>query len=237
MLDTATGLAQEFLGEATGAGEMAAGMPMTTSLRQLGNVTTRKLRPREPLFHEGDARSSVYRVLTGVICLYKLTNDGRRQIIEFVFPGDIVGLESADVHSICADAVKDSSVLCLPVTAMHRLFDGDARFHQRLYERLSRELEATRERLLTLGRRTALERVAGFLRDLSQRAASRGGDPHLLDLPMTRSDIADALGLTIETVSRCFTRLRRKGLIKLTDRTGVELVDLETIATLAAGEE
>jgi CRP/FNR family transcriptional regulator len=113
----------------------------------------------------------------------------------------------------------------------------DPTLYFQLYQAVARELASARDLMLTTGQRTAAERVVSFLLALSRRNARTGRDPTMLELPMTRSDIGDFLGLTIETVSRTFTKLRAMGLIELVHSSEVKLIDIDALKSLADGED
>ena len=190
---------------------------------------------KEHLCREGDAVTHVYRVEIGHVCLYRMLADGRRQVVNFAFPGDFIGLGAVGEHQASAQATSRTSVRCLPITALRDLMRTDAAVSLKLYEAVSLELQAARELLFTVSQRTASERVAGFLLALSRRNARRGERADEIVLPMTRADIADFLGLTIETVSRTFTKFRHDGLIDLEQCILVTVADPDGLAA-AAGE-
>jgi CRP-like cAMP-binding protein len=178
----------------------------------------------------------VYRVETGAIALFKVIGDGRRQVIGFAYPGDLIGLGVDDEHTMNAQAVKPTRVRCLPVGSVRRTVARDPALAFKLYEFLARELAATRDLMLTTGHRTAMERVASFLLAFSRRNARNGKDPDAFELPMSRTDIGDFLGLTIETVSRMFTKLKLQGVIELPASNQVMLLEKDKLARLAAGD-
>ncbi len=190
---------------------------------------------KEHLFREGDPVSHVYQVEIGHVCIYKMMSDGRRQVIDFAYPGDMIALGSIGEHAAGAMATTRTRVRCLPIAALRQLMKSDARLGVKLYEAMSRELLAARELLFTVTQRTATERVAAFLIALSRRHESHGEEADEFVLPMTRNDIADFLGLTIETVSRTFTKLRVDGLIDLTQCVLVTILDHEALAGIAEG--
>lgn len=196
---------------------------------------TRVLTQREHLFCEGDRATHVYRVEVGHIVIYRIMPDGRRQVIDFAYPGDLVGLGALGEHASHAQATVKTVVRCLPVTILNELASFDPRVGLRLYEAISSELMASRELLFTVSQRTASERLASFLLALSRRSARRGEKANEIVLPMTRNDIADFLGLTIETVSRMFTRLREDGIIDIEQRILISIRDPERLR-LMAGE-
>ena len=140
--------------------------------------------------------------------LYKVLNDGRRQIGAFYLPGDLFGLEVGEVHAFSAEAVSDCKVLVIKRSALTNLAERDPEVARRLWNMTARELQRAQNHIMLLIK-TAQERVAGFLLEMSTRSA------HLneIDLPMSRQDIADYLGLTIETVSRTLTQLENAAAI------------------------
>ena len=180
---------------------------------------------------------SRHRVETGAVALYKVLADGRRQVLGFAYAGDLIGLGAGGEHVMNAQAIKSTRVRCLPVSALRQSASNDPMLGFKLYEALARELAATRDLMLTTGQRSAMERVAGFLLAFSRRSARNGQDPAHFELPMTRSDIGDFLGLTIETVSRTFTKLKSLGLIALPQSNCVALLDIAELESLADGED
>ena len=203
--------------------------------QRLVSGPVRTFEAKEHIFRDGDAVSHVYQVEIGHVCIYKMMSDGRRQVIDFAYPGDLIGLGAMTEHAANAQATTRTRVRCMTVASFHQLMRDDARLGLKLYEAMSRELLASRELLFTVSQRTATERVAGFLLALSRRNARNGGDRLEFVLPMTRNDIADFLGLTIETVSRTFTKFRTEGLIDLAQSVLVTILDDEGLAQLAEG--
>jgi CRP/FNR family transcriptional regulator len=170
---------------------------------------------KEHVFCEGDPATHVYRVEAGHICIYRMLPDGRRQVINFACPGDFVGLGSLGTHATSAQASTRTRLRSFPMTHLQECAAQDARLGLKLYEAVAEELTAARDLLMTVCHRTASERLAAFLLALSRRNRRRGESELELVLPMTRADIADLLGLTIETISRTFTKFRVEGLIDL----------------------
>lgn len=201
----------------------------------LANAPSRGVAEREHVFAEGDRRSHIYRVESGVVCLYKLMPDGRRQVLGFAYPGDLIGLGTCDEYSFNAQATQATQLKCLRWSSLQSLARMDAELGFKLYSAISLELTAAHDLLLSMGRRSAVERIAAFLLSMSRRNEDNGRDPMVIDLPMTRSDIGDFLGLTIETVSRAFTKLRQQGLIDLTQCTRVRIVHIDELEKLAEG--
>ena len=209
------------------------GHPATGFEQSLAHASLRRVEPKEFVFAEGDPTTHVYRVETGAIALYKVLADGRRQVMGFAYPGDLIGLGAQAEQVMNAQAIKPTRLRCLPVASLRRSVDQDPMLGFQLYEALARELAATRDLMLTTGQRSATERVAGFLLAFSRRNERNGQDPACFELPMTRTDIGDFLGLTIETVSRTFTKLKMLGLIELPQSNRVKLIDIAELESLA----
>jgi CRP/FNR family transcriptional regulator len=203
----------------------------------MAHAILRRVEAKEFLFAEGDAISHLYRIETGAIALYKVLADGRRQVMGFAYPGDLIGLGVEGEHVMNAQAIKPTRVRCLPVASLRQFAARDPMLGFKLYESLARELAATRDLLMTTGQRSAVERVAGFLLAFSRRNVRNGRDPANFELPMTRTDIGDFLGLTIETVSRTFTKLKLLGVIELPHCNQVRVLDIDELERLANGEE
>jgi CRP-like cAMP-binding protein len=209
----------------------------TTSLDDfMTRGTLRGIEAKKHMFTEGDQRAFVYKILSGAICLYKLLPDGRRQVIGFAYAGDMIGLSMTGQETLNAQAMVATRVKCLPVASLLQMADRDTSLAHTLYEALANELSSVREHLVCVGQRTAMERLATFLLSLSKRNECRGTDPETIDLPMTRTDIGDFLGLTIETVSRTFTKLRAIGIIEIDQGTTIRIIDSEQLKVLADGQ-
>lgn len=170
------------------------------------------LRKGEQLFDEGDEAEFFYQVVSGAIRSYKLLSDGRRQIDAFHLRGDIFGLEAGGEHRFSAEAVGDVSVVAYRRSRLEALIEDDPAFRDRVMTATLRNLARAQAHMLLLGRKTAEEKIATFLLDMAERISK---DDEHFDLPMQRCDIADHLGLTIETVSRILSRFARSGLIRL----------------------
>jgi CRP/FNR family transcriptional regulator len=199
---------------------------------RLSQASERKLEPKEHVFCEGDPRTHVYRVEDGVIAIYKTLFDGRRRIIDFAYPGDFIGLGVLGEHIMSAQATCAAKVRCLSASALESLAETDASLALKLYKSVCQDLQAARSLLVTVGQRSAVERVAAFLLALHRRRGDEASD--VIELAMRRSDIADLLGLTIETVSRTLTKLREMRVIEVEQGgTTVRLADLARLTDLA----
>ena len=165
--------------------------------------------------------------------LYKLLPDGRRQIVGFALPGDFLGVATSARNNFSADAVGPVAVCRFSRTSFMRFVADKPHLLRRINELVIRELGQAQDHMVLLGRRSAEEKVASFLVGWRVRLARLGDATNTLPLPMGRQDIADFLGLTIETVSRTLTRLERDGVIEIVPG-GIRLVDLERVEVLAA---
>jgi CRP/FNR family transcriptional regulator len=203
--------------------------------RRLRIAAPRVLQAREHIFFEGDPKDHVYQVEKGTVCLYKTLPDGRRQIVDFAYQGDLIGLGGPGDHVFSAQAITLTRLRCLPAGVLHELAQNDPVVGMQLYRALSDQLLAARDLLLTVGQRNATERLAALLLALSRREGGEG-DAVRITLPMTRADIADFLSLTIETVSRTFTKLRQSGVIELMQSQVVVVRDRAALERLAAAD-
>ena len=177
------------------------------------------------IVREDDPTDHVYEVVSGTVCTCKMLREGRRQIAGFYFAGDIFGLESAKIHSIAAEAITNAKVRIYKKRTLAALTSCNLEVADRLLALTTRELARKQELVLLLSR-SAEERVVGFLIDMVQRASPREDD--LIDLPMSRQDIADYLGLTIETVSRVLWDFERRGAIEISGRHSIVLRNQST---------
>ena len=164
------------------------------------------------IYGEAEPVEYCYEILSGAVRSYNLMANGRRSISSFYLRGDFFGLEVGDTHMRSAQAITDCKVLLIKRKAVLEFAEHDAEISQRLWKMTCRELERARAHLLLLTK-DARGRVATFLLDMLERSSNF----HSIELPMSRRDIADYLGLTIETVSRSLTSLEREGIVGLPD--------------------
>lgn len=177
---------------------------------------TRNVHKNQTLFFEGDEAEFVYEVLQGVVRTSKVLFDGRRQVLTFAYPGDIIGLSHDRFYHSDCDAVSDVKVRVYRKNACNTTFSADPQFCDLLLRHAAAEVSNMQEHFLMLGRKSAIEKVASFLMVVLDRVGERSVKHNTcFELPMSRSDIADFLGLTIETVSRTLTKLRKQGAIDL----------------------
>ncbi len=191
------------------------------------------------LFAEGDDAECVFEVVSGTMRLYKALADGRRQITGFASGGQMLGL-APERHYVCtAEAVTPMVLRRYQRRAFDRRIDSEPGMARRILQAVSNELRMAQDQMLLLGRKSAVEKVASFLLRLAETEADTetvdGDVADRIDLPMGRGDVADYLGLTVETVSRTFTKLRNDGLIALPTPSSVEILDSGQLRELAAG--
>ncbi|MDX7952352.1 helix-turn-helix domain-containing protein [Lichenihabitans sp. Uapishka_5] len=196
-------------------------------------MTATALDANATLVHEGDPRRRVYSLTGGMLRLSTLLPDGRRQITGFLMPGDYLGLADDDTYALSAEAVVPSQLCSFPVAQMDGLMARFPRLKDRLHLMTRTALRQARDNQIVLGRLAPVEKVASFLLVTAQRAAAAGQAGDVVNLPMTRADIADYLGLTVETVSRSFTKLKVQDLIHLPDPHHVTLVDRHALQAVA----
>ena len=196
-------------------------------------LSTRYLSAGQTLVEQGDRRLNVYTVTGGMLRLSAGLADGRRQISGFLLPGDYLGLADDETHSQTAEAVTATSLCCFSVDEMDALMERFPKLKDRLYRMARTALRQAQANQLVLGRLTPLEKLASFLIVLSQRAGQSRPPDGPLRLPMPRTDIADFLGTTVETVSRSLSELKKRGLIRLDDPHTAHIVRADALADLA----
>lgn len=181
------------------------------------------------IYGEKEPAIYVYQVKKGAVRSYKLLSDGRRQIAAFHLVGDIFGLVNGETHRFTAEAVVDTTLRLIKRQSLETVANGDPVLTRTLLSMTSNNLEHAENHMLLLGRKTAPERVAAFLTEMDRRLSATG----VMTLPMTRRDIADYLGLTLETVSRALSQMRRAGVLHFVSKTQREIVifDRQRLAT------
>lgn len=184
----------------------------------------------EEIYGEGEPAEWVFRVVSGAIRVFTVLDDGRRQIHAFHFPGDVFGLENGADYSQSAEAICESHIEIGRRTVLDAASAQDCQTARELWLLTAEALGRASKHLVMLGRKTARERVAGFLVEMRRRT----GQQNVVDLPMSRIDIADYLGLTIETVSRTLNEFQRTGLIDLPKCRHVRLCNSRLLDAMAA---
>ncbi|MDI3567254.1 helix-turn-helix domain-containing protein [Bradyrhizobium sp. Arg816] len=184
-----------------------------SSSNQLVCLSEFTYKKRTVIFAEGDSAEYIYQIKRGVARSYKMLNDGRRQVAAFHLPGDIFGLVNGDLHRFTAEAVVRTSVRLLSRQRLDEVAQSDSVLARELLSLTTQNLQHAEDHMLLLGRKDSVQRVAAFLTEMDRRSSASA----VMALPMTRCDIADYLGLTIESVSRALSRLRRAGVLEFTD--------------------
>jgi CRP/FNR family transcriptional regulator len=179
----------------------------------------------------GEAASHVFKVTRGTLRAVRLLPDGRRYIAGFLSAGDFFGLTASDEYSLSLEAIEDGAVVRYSRRGFESLLDRDPRLGRRFFSLMCRELSAAQDRLMLLGRKSAAERMASFLLAMADRTHADA-----FELPMSRADIGDYLGLTIETVSRLLTHLRGERIIDMPSAHRIVIADREALEDLSEGE-
>lgn len=182
-----------------------------------------KYRRGAEIFGEAEVAQYVYQVVDGAVRSYKLLSDGRRQIGAFHLVGDIFGLENGGTHRFTAEAIVDTTVRLVKRASLAHVAEQDAVVARDLLNMTATNLQHAEDHMLLLGRKTSLERVAAFLLEMDSRLTAAG----VMALPMCRRDIADYLGLTLETVSRALSVLHGKGILGFLGQTQRQIVLLD----------
>lgn len=197
-------------------------------MRETG--TRRVFRAGQVIFLENEPSDAVFQVVSGTVRCCRITPDGRRQISRFIAEDDEMALTAFKTYDYTAEAVTDVELLSCPRDAFEAALRTDARLRDSVFERMASELTSSRDQMVLLGQMSASERAATFL----LRLAGRNAEPKdELYLPMTRQDIADHLGMTLETVSRMFNKLKRMGIIDMPTPDRITICDPNQLATLA----
>jgi CRP/FNR family transcriptional regulator len=190
-----------------------------------------RFEPRAVLLAQDEPALHIFNVTSGVMRLYRLSSDGRRQIIGFALPGDFLGLASSGINTFTAEAVGAAGACRFQRAEFNAIVDAKPHLLKRLHGMATHELTLAQDQMVLLGRRTAEEKVAAFLLSMRDRWARVIQAQVWVPLPMSRQDIGDFLGLTVETVSRMMTKLAREKTIVITP-DGVRLLAPQRLVTL-----
>jgi CRP/FNR family nitrogen fixation transcriptional regulator len=197
------------------------------ALGELGELSRARIIPSEfkyqkgtEIYGESEPADYIYQVVDGSVRSYKLLCDGRRQIGAFHLAGDIFGLENGKTHRFTAEAIVDTTVRLMKRRSLEHVAESDVMVARDLLNMTTSNLQHAENHMLLLGRKTSLERVAAFLLEMDNRLTAAG----VMALPMSRRDIADYLGLTIETVSRALSHLHGKGILGFLGQTQRQIV-------------
>lgn len=197
---------------------------------------SRPIHKGQHVFRADDSFQAFYAVRSGSIKVYNLNEAGEEQIIGFYFPGEILGFDAVEnhKHSCSAVSLETTTVCSIPYEKINDICVQIPELQDQIFRLMSRELSKENKLLLTINKRSAEERLATFIVSLSTRFQNLGYSAKEYNLPMSRQDIGNYLGLTIETVSRLFTKFQKNGLIKI-DKKAIRLEDLATLRSICEG--
>jgi CRP/FNR family nitrogen fixation transcriptional regulator len=201
---------------------------MESSSNPIVSLSEFTYKRRSEIYGEKEPAEYVYQVKVGAVRSYKLLSDGRRQIGAFHLAGDIFGLENGSEHRFTAEAIVDTTVRLIKRRSLEMVAESDALVSRNLLSMTTNNLQHAEDHMLLLGRKTSLERVAAFLIEMDRRLTAAG----VMALPMSRRDIADYLGLTLETVSRALSRLHELGILGFigTNQRQIKLLDRQQLS-------
>ena len=210
----------------------------TDEIKQLDKIIKR-LQPYQPgqhLFHAGDKSSSIFAVRSGALKSYCITADGDEQVLGFALPGELVGLDglAGESFSSTTVALETSSICELPFNRLEELCHSLPGLQRQMLRLVGKEITADQQLLMLLGQRNAEERLASFLLSLSSRYKERGLSAHEFNLPMSRQDIGNYLGLAIETVSRLFAHFQEDKLLTV-NRKQIRIIDYPRLKSIVNG--
>jgi CRP-like cAMP-binding protein len=192
--------------------------------------------PGHEVVGEGDETENYFFVVRGLFRAVKFTRDGRRQVFAFYVPGDICGLEPDATHNLTIESVGRAAMAILPRRLCRQWMNADPQLNATFFDAATRALTLSVNHMTMIGRSSAEERLAWFLVMLAARSARIEQGLQVIDLEMQRQDIADYLGLTIETISRTFTQYKDRGLIRLATTRRIEILRPDALAALAAAD-
>ncbi|MEH6518387.1 MAG: fumarate/nitrate reduction transcriptional regulator Fnr [Halioglobus sp.] len=209
----------------------------TEDINKLDDIIQRgkPLQKNEHIYREGDEFNSVFAVRSGTLKAYKTTDDGREQVTGFYFPGEILALDgiSADIHASSAMALETASICEIPFDALEKLSSTLPSLQRHFLQLMSREITEDQQLITLLSKNTAEERVAALMLGISTRNTRRRLSPTQFRLAMSRLDIGNYLGLTVETVSRVFSRMQKLEILRV-DNKEIEILDTERLRTMAS---
>lgn len=195
---------------------------------------SKPIQKNRALFEKGDNFSSIFAVRSGAVKTYSIDAEGEEHVIGFYLPGELVGLDAIgnDQYNNSAKALETTSLCEIPYSKMTELSQSISNLQVHMYRLLSREIREDQELQLLLSKKTAEQRIASFLFNLAERYRARKLSAKLFRLPMVRTDIANYLGLAVETTSRIFTRLQQQEIIAVKGKE-VEVLDEHKLCELA----
>ncbi|MBD8554730.1 Crp/Fnr family transcriptional regulator [Rhizobium sp. CFBP 8762] len=212
----------------------------TLTPRQLTELsrqsTRRNVSAGTDVISQGERANTYSNIIRGVVKLSKMMADGRQQIVGLQFAPDFMGRPFTRDSALTAQAATETDICAFPRSLMDKLISETPDLEHRLHEQALKELEEARDWMLTLGRKSAQEKVASFLYLIATHIDPESVDSCSFDLPLSRADIADFLGLTIETVSRQITRLRKENVIRVENNRHVTVPDMDRLAYFAGSD-
>ena len=205
-------------------------------IEQLDNIIQRSkpLQKNQHLYREGDEFQSVYAVRSGTLKAYKTTDDGREQVTGFYFPGEILGMDgiSNNTHASSAKSLETAAICEIPFSSLEKLSSIMPSLQRHFFQLMSREITEDQQLITLLSKNSADERVASLMLSISTRNARRKLSATQFRLPMSRVDIGNYLGLTVETVSRVFSRMQKLDILRV-DNKEIEVLDVESLRSMA----
>jgi len=205
-------------------------------VKQLDNIIQRSkpLQKSQHLYREGDDFQSVFAVRSGTLKAYKTTDDGREQVTAFYFPGEILGMDgiSNNTHASSARALETAAVCEIPFSSLEKLSAMMPTLQRHFFQLMSREITEDQQLITLLSKNSADERVASLMLSISARNARRKLSATQFRLPMSRVDIGNYLGLTVETVSRVFSRMQKMNILSV-DNKEIKILELEGLRSMA----
>ena len=197
---------------------------------------SRRFEPHQTIVEEGQSADFMINVTSGTVKLFRTLSDGRVQIVGFLKRGDFLGVPAGGIYSVGAEAVSPVETCNFSRPPFERMLNDNPTLERRLFQMASNEVAAARDHLLLLGRKTARERVATFLNHMVDKVRCAHIATPCVELPMTRIEIADYLGMTMETVSRVLSAFKTEGLIATSSPTEITLLKPEKLKKIAEGE-
>jgi CRP/FNR family transcriptional regulator len=205
-------------------------------IQQLDKIIQRSkpLQKSQHLYREGDEFQSVFAVRSGTLKAYKTTDDGREQVTGFYFPGEILGMDgiSNNTHASSAKALETAAICEIPFSSLEKLSTMMPNLQRHFFQLMSREITEDQQLITLLSKNSADERVASLMLSISTRNARRKLSATQFRLPMSRVDIGNYLGLTVETVSRVFSRMQKMDMLRV-DNKEIEILDIEALRSMA----
>lgn len=191
-----------------------------------------KVAPSSYLIHEEDPTTHVYNISSGALALERLASNGAKQIMAFLNAGNFIGIVSGTSYTVSCRALTQGTACRWNVKDLENLYQEFPKLEERVHEIASRVVEATMDQLFVLGRKTTVEKLAWFLLFIEAKQSAVKDVSSGFVMPMTRIDIADYLGLVVETVSRGFSELKKRGLIELSQKWTVKIIDRKGLEKL-----